>query len=115
MERYIDVAEQIGTPAALTQETGDIIYSVIMSAFEKKEKIHLNFENVESMISPFLNRAIGKLYEKYTGEFIKQYLHLENFPQNKVSTLNIVISNAKKYYANRDGYEKIVRDVVNNG
>lgn len=115
MEKRIDVAEKIGTPAALTQEAGDIIYAEIIAAFERLEKIHLDFINVESMITPFFNRSIGKLYEKYTGEFIKQYLIMDNFPQNKVSTLNIVISNAKKYYANREGYEKIVRDVVDNG
>lgn len=115
MEKYVDVAEKIGTFSALTQESGDIIYSEIIDCFEKKEKIYLDFSNVESMISPFLNRSIGKLYEKYTGEFIKQYLIMQNFPQNKVSTLNIVISNAKKYYANKEEYMNIAKDVVDLG
>ena len=115
MERHIDVAKKIGTTSALTQESGDIIYSEIVNCFERKEKLHLDFSNVESMISPFLNRSIGKLYEKYTGEYIKEYLVMENFPQSKVSTLNIVISNAKKYYANKDAYLNIAKEVVDIG
>ncbi len=115
MEKYIDVAEKIGTSSALTQESGDIIYSEIIDCFEKKEKLCLDFTNVESMISPFLNCSIGKLYEKYTGEFIKQYLVMQNFPQSKVATLNIVISNAKKYYANKEEYLDIAKEVVDLG
>lgn len=115
MKKYIDVAEKIGTSSALTQEAGDIIYAEIIDAFEKKEKIHLDFSNVESMISPFLNRSIGKLYEKYTGEFIKDYLVMHNFPQSKISTLNIVISNAKKFYANKEEYLNLAKDVVDLG
>lgn len=115
MSKYIDVAERIGTSSALTQESGDIIYNEIIGCFEKKETLCLDFSNVESMISPFLNRSIGKLYEKYTGEFIKEYLVMENFPKSKVSTLNIVISNAKKYYANKEEYLNIAKEVVDLG
>lgn len=112
MSKYIDVAEKIGTPAALTQEAGDIIYREIVASFEQKSEIYLDFSNVESMISPFLNRAIGRLYEKYTGDFIQKNLHMEHFPPNKVSTLNIVISNAKKYYANKEAFNNAIKDVI---
>ena len=115
MKRVIDIAEEINNPSALTQEQGDVIYEIIADAFEKKEKIILDFVNVESMISPFLNNAIGQLYGKYTSEEITQYLQLENFPKSKVSTLNIVINNAKKYYANKEDYKKLVKDVVDIG
>ena len=66
------------------------------------------------MISPFLNNSIGKLYEKYTGDDIKKILTLKNFPPEKNSTLNLVISNAKKYYSNKEKFEKSVKEVIDN-
>lgn len=108
----IDVAEAIDNPSALTQEQGDIIYNMLITSFEKNEIVNLDFSNVESMISPFLNNAIGQLYGKYTSEEIKQYLNLINFPKAKNATLNIVISNAKKFYGNQDGFRKTAKDVL---
>lgn len=66
------------------------------------------------MISPFLNNAIGKLYENYNSEQISSMLKMKSFPPEKNSTLNIVISNAKKYYANKESFEKTVKDVIEN-
>lgn len=102
MEKYIDIAKIIDTPSALTQESGDIVYHEIEKSFDNKDTVILDFINVESMITPFLNNAIGQLYGKYESDFIKSHLNLKNFPQSKNSTLNIVISNAKKFYKNQD-------------
>lgn len=113
MCKKIDVAKVINNPSALTQEQGDLIYNKIVSAFEKKEVIILDFLNVESMISPFLNNAIGQLYGKYSSEYITQYLDFDNFPKTKISTLNMVISNAKNFYANKRKFTKTAKDVLN--
>lgn len=113
MKNIIDVADAINNPSALTQEQGDVIYGLIVSSFEKKESITLDFSNIESMISPFLNNAIGQLYGKYTSEKISSLLNLANFPQNKNSTLNIVINNAKKFYENQKKFTIAAKDVLN--
>ena len=109
----IDVAEVIGTPSALTQELGDIVFHKISSAIESNTKIKLDFGQVESMITPFLNNAIGQLYGKYTSEQIQKYLELEHFPPEKNKTLNIVINNAKKFYADKERFAAAVEDVIN--
>ncbi len=113
MDKYIDIADKIGTPNAITQELGEIIYKEIYEALINKNTLCLDFSNVESMISPFLNAAIGKLYKDFTGEQISKYLKMQNFPSTKNSTLNVVISNAKKYYKNQTDYEKVVKEVLN--
>ena len=102
MERYVNVADLIGSPSALGQEEGNIVYNEIKASFEKNEVIHLDFNKVETIISPFLNTAIGKLYEKYSSEQIRKLLDLQNLKVSKNQTLNVVISNAKRYYANKD-------------
>lgn len=109
----IDVARKINTPSALTQKQGDIIYNEIITSFEKDETIILDFSNVESMISPFLNNAIGQLYGKYSSEYIRKHLQLYQFPTSKNSTLNIVINNAKNFYANKKTFTRTAKDVLN--
>lgn len=113
MEKYVDVALTIDTPSALTQQSGDIIYHEIEKCFDNQDCVTLDFSNVESMITPFLNNAIGQLYGKYSSEFIKNHLHLKNFPPTKNSTLNIVISNAKKFYKNRDLFSATAKEILN--
>lgn len=112
--KHIDVAQIIKSPSALTQEQGDLIYNEICNAFEAPETIELDFENVESMISPFLNNSIGRLYGKYDSNYIRQNLHMKNFPAEKNSTLNVVINNAKRFYADKSKYTKTVKDVIDN-
>lgn len=110
---YINVAQQIGEPSALTQEQGNIIFKQIESAINNDQQIRLDFSQIESMISPFLNNAIGQLYGKYNSEQISKYLIIENFPDEKKSTLNIVIANAKRYYQNKTEYNSIAEGVIN--
>lgn len=112
-EIFINVAKKIGSPSALTQEQGNIIYEEISKSISEQNTIHLDFSEIESMISPFLNNAIGQLYGSFTGEQIKAYLDIQHFPDEKKSTLNIVISNAKKYYANKEKFNSSIKEVFN--
>lgn len=112
MKKTIDIATAIQSPSALTQEQGDIIFNFICNSINQREEVVLNFENIESMISPFLNTAIGKLYGIYSSDTINSYLRLSNFPDSKKSTLKIVTENAKKYYANKDDFAATVKDVL---
>lgn len=114
MSKYINVLEVIDGPSALTQEEGNKVYQKISDAFEKEEKIIVDFEGIESMISPFLNNSIGQLYGKYQSEEIKNFLELKNFPKSKVATLNVVISNAKRFYMDKKKYENIAKEVIDN-
>lgn len=113
MKKYIDVAKVIDSPSALTQEVGDIVYHEIEKSFDIHDSVILDFENVESMITPFLNNAIGQLYGKYTSDFIKDHLTLKHFPPTKNATLNIVISNAKKFYENKNLFSTTAKEVLN--
>lgn len=110
---YINVADVIGSPSALTQEQGNIVYNILDAAISNKQIAILDFEQIESIISPFLNNAIGQLYGKYTSEQIKDFLQLQNFPDEKNSTLNIVIANAKRFYTNKESFNSVVEDTIN--
>ena len=55
MSKYLNVMECIGTPSAITQESGNLVYEQICKAIDEKQRIELDFKDIESMISPFLN------------------------------------------------------------
>lgn len=109
----INVAEEIKSPSALTQEQGNIIFSKIIDAIDNESVVSLDFSQVESIISPFLNNAIGQLYGLYTSEQLRSHLNIQNFPDEKKATLNIVIANAKRYYINKTKFDSTVKEVFN--
>ena len=67
---YINIAEKIGSPSALTQEQGNLIYNEILPVIQQGDQVTLDFDQIERMISPFLNNAIGQLYGTYNSEQI---------------------------------------------
>lgn len=109
----LNIVDEIGTPSALTQEQGNMIFEKIEKALNKETTVELDFAQVESMISPFLNNSIGQLYSKFTSEQLQKHLKIINFPDDKKSTLNIVISNAKRYYIDKEKYNTSVKEVFN--
>lgn len=110
--KYIDIAQRLESSSALTQEQGNIIYKEIDSAFQNQDSIILDFSNMELIIAPFFSRSIGRLYEQYTDEQIQALLKMKAFPKEKQNTLNLVISNAKRYYADRQSFEASVRNIL---
>ena len=108
----INVKEKINSPSALTREQGKIIYDEIISNINSGNNICLDFSDIESLITPFLNVAIGKLYENYSSEELSNFIEFANIPQGKIASFNLVISNAKRYYASSNDFEKIVKDAI---
>ena len=110
----VNIKDKIQSPSALTREQGNIIYNCIVSILENGKGVQLDFGEIESLITPFLNVAIGKLYEKYDSPKLQECLKPINVPSGKASSFNLVIENAKKYYKDRSKFEKIVKDVIDN-
>lgn len=115
MQAFIlNVAAAIDSPSALTREQGAIVYDKIFAHLENGDKVVLDFRDVESIITPFLNVAIGKLYETFNSEQLNQQLKVMNQPEATAAKFQLVIENAKKYYSNKNGFKKTVEEVMNN-
>lgn len=111
-EKYLNVAEIIGSPSALTQEQGKIVCDKIIKEIGKNNIVLLDFGKMESMTAPFLSSSIGSLYERYPEEKIKAQLKIENFPEEKIDILDLVITNAKKYYKNPILFNSKVQEII---
>lgn len=108
----INVKHEINSASALTREQGKIIYDTIVKNINLENYIELDFKDVESIITPFLNVAIGKLYESYSSEELNKFLTIINIPTGKAASFNIVINNAKRYYADNSSFEKTIKDTI---
>lgn len=113
MMNRINIRELLDSPSALTREQGEIVYNYLIDKISKKETVILDFSEIESLITPFLNIAIGKLYKTFTSEELNQYLSIENIPASKKATLKIVIENAKRFYKDPKTFQSIVEGELN--
>ncbi|MEK5006616.1 STAS-like domain-containing protein [Bacillus sp. FSL K6-3312] len=53
---------------------GQLIQTMIKSAFRNDEKITLSFEDVDGVTSSFVNTALIDLLEEFSFDFIKNHL-----------------------------------------
>ena len=78
MQEVINVAKMIGSPSALTREQGGLIFDAIVPKLKDGKIVTLDFGDVESIITPFLNVSIGKLYEKFSSKELEERLRAQN-------------------------------------
>lgn len=112
MDTVINVAELIGSPSALTREQGAIVFDAIIPLLNEGKKVVLDFGEIESIITPFLNVSIGKLYEKFSSDELQKRLKIINRPELTTRKFQIVIDNAKSYYSDKKSFEDAVKEVI---
>lgn len=113
MEQLLHVSEILGTTTALTREQGQIIYEKICNAIDKGDTVSLDFSDIESILSPFLNVAVGKLYNKYSSDTLNSKLNIVGISDEQFSIFEIVISNAKSYYKDSQSFDNAVKNGYN--
>ena len=102
IEKKIKVFDIINSPSALTVEQGKLLYNEIINILKDEGIVIIDFVNIESIIMPFLNASIGRLYENYTSTDLQKHLKVINQPEGSNEKFNLVIRNAKNFYANKD-------------
>lgn len=110
----LNIASLIKSPSALTREQGIIVYEQIMKNLNSENKVVLDFQDIERVITPFLNVSIGKLYENFSSTQLNTQLEVKNLPDGTTSKFQMVIANAKQYYSNKKAFTKAVEDVIHN-
>jgi hypothetical protein len=113
MKRIV-IKDIIDSELAVSTENGVKIFELVDSCLARKEKVELDFSGITIMITAFLNAAIGSLYSKkeYTGDFLNEYLTLENVEKDDRVLFREVIQRAKEYFANKESFEKNSNDAI---
>ena len=86
----IRMSEQVGNQCASIDD-GRKVYSLLAPEFRKGNPVELNFEGVESILTPFLHNSIGRLLSEYEKETVMERLVLCNLTAEQLKLLNSYI------------------------
>jgi hypothetical protein len=93
--------------------SNDIFKTNIFPTLDNKEKVEVDFSNITMVVSSFLNAAIGKLYGKYSEQFINENVKIIGLCDDDMELLNdIVIPNAKSFFENQSKIENIEKNIL---
>ncbi|HIF9339231.1 TPA: STAS-like domain-containing protein [Photobacterium damselae] len=100
--KSILVKEIVGSNA-ISMNSGNKLKELILDSWDSNEKIDLNFMDVDVFASPFFNASIGVLLKDKKIEELQSKLVFNNISDHGRKLLNLVISNALKFYSDTDG------------
>lgn len=113
--QLINVRDIIGKGIAMSTEDGKKLFSVLYNTIKKNEKIKLSFDNIDILISHFLNEGIGKLYEKFENwEILDKVIEYEKIDSDDLELLKKkVIPTAKNHFKDLNRLEVIDESILN--
>lgn len=109
----IKITDHISLNKGITPDEAEPIYTMEMEAFRNGMNVVLDFAGVEMLTTAFLNVAIGNLYKDYLSEDLKNMLKLENLDEDTALRIKRVTTNAKSFYSDKNGYSKMIGEVIN--
>jgi hypothetical protein len=108
--RILDI---VGSPIWVSTDDGQKVFNKIKEAFNAGHAVEVSFANGETMITAFLNAAIGQLYSgEFTEEFLKGHLEFAEIGDDDRAMLERAIVNAKRYFANQKDYDQAWKEVA---
>lgn len=107
MQIEINIFKLLNSPFAVSTEEGELLFSKIEDAFSKEYQVTLDFDNIEIIVSTFLNASIGQLYGKFTTEYIQNNLSLKNMSDDDLDILKLVTDRAKEYFQDKNRFDNI--------
>jgi hypothetical protein len=90
----IRLSEQVGTQCASIDD-GQKLYAILAPEFKKGNPVELDFQEVKSILTPFLHNCIGKLLDEYQKETVMERLVLCNISAEQLKHVNLYID--RKY------------------
>lgn len=91
----LNIVNIIGSEFAVSPEDGNSIFDIVKEKLENKEKISIDFSNVDIMTTAFLNNAIGKLYKTFEKDVLNSYITMINISESDLKLVKKVIERAK--------------------
>lgn len=94
----VRIFDIVGGPLCVSADDGQRVHDKIVPLLRDGKKVVLSFEQVETLISAFLNAAIGQLYGEFPEERIREMVSVRDMADEDQATLKRVIDNAKVYF-----------------
>lgn len=106
-EITLSIKEIVGSKAIENSE-GENIRVLISNQIKLGNNVVVDFKGVTSILSLFLNPAIGDLYGEFSEEQVKKQLRIENFPPEYIETFKRVVERAKEFYKDQEAISNVI-------
>ena len=111
-EVVVRIFDIVGGPLCVSADDGQAVHDKIAPLLHAGRKVVVSFERVETLISAFLNAAIGQLYGEFTEERIRELLSVRDMTSEDLTMLKRVVENAKVYFKNRKQFDQAWKEEV---
>ncbi len=111
--KLILIADMIASPLAVSTEDGQKIHDAVAAEIRVGGKVSLSFRGIQTLISAFLNSAVGQLYGEFSDEEIRNCLSIQEMEPDDAVMLKRVIDNAKLYFSHRESFDQAWKEEVN--
>ena len=108
----IRIFDEAGGDAAISVSDGDAVFKKIDAAIAGNCVAVLDFQNINLIITAFLNACIGQLYSKYSSETLNNYLKLENVKPEDNHLFIKAIKRAKEYFEDPADFDSSIDKVI---
>lgn len=110
--KIINIFDVVGGKAAVSTEDGERLFKTISAFLEKDFEVVLDFVNIETLITTFLNAAIGQLYSKYDSPFLREHLSVRGLQPEDKERIVKTIECAKEYFKEKNNVEDSIREAL---
>ena len=108
MTQTIKILDELeGKKSAISASVALWLNLKIQKLLEEKTVITLDFDGVKMVNEKFFEESIGKLYEGYTGEFLRQHLKIVNLKKSDFNLMAQVLKLAKTTCTKTFDHEKL--------
>lgn len=106
----VRVFDVVGSPLAVSSDDGQKVHDKVAPLLRERKAVSLSFEKMETVISAFLNAAIGQLYGEFSEDVIRELLNVRDMSPEDLALLKRVVDNAKLYFKNRLQFDEAWRE-----
>ena len=103
----INVYEMFGD-FAVSDADGEILHNKIENELKTEEIVVVDFSNVETVLTQFLNAAIATLYKDHTGDELREKLEIKGL--KSTDSLRRVIARAKTFYGDEKNTKELISE-----
>jgi hypothetical protein len=111
-QNIIRIFDIVGGPLCVSADDGQTVHDKIAPLLRQGQGVALSFAKVDTVISAFLNAAIGQLYGEFPEERIRELLSVQDMAPEDLDLLKRVVDNAKAYFKNREAYDQAWKEEV---
>lgn len=102
----ISVYSLIGSEYCISIDDGQIIHDKVFPLLQNGRKVILSFQHISTLISSFLNSAVGRLYGELPEATIRALLDFDDIDPADRELVERVVENAKSYFANAGRHDE---------